>query len=561
MANVKFSRKEFEKHVKINAEIEDRINMMGTPLEGLDDKEIEIEIFPNRPDLLSMQGYVRALKAFVGKDVGLKKYSIRKSGEKLKVDKSLPSEWPYAYAFIVRGLKLDDEKIKDIIQVQEKLGGTMLRRRKKGGIGLYPLEKIEFPVNFVGRSPEEIKFLPLEAKREMTAPQILKGHPTGRTYANIMDGWKKYPVFIDHSGKIMSMPPIINSHDVGKIDEGTKDVFVEATGTDPEVLKKSLAIIATTLADIGGKIYSIECEQQDGTKEIVPDLSAGKMKVSLERTNKLLGLDLKEKDLEKLLPKMGYDYSKGKVSVPAWRTDILHEVDIIEDVAIAYSYDKLVPEISNAVATEFGKPRTPQNSASQQEFRGVSTTGKESKKSKLRGKIAEALSGLGILEISSFHLVKANEVGDEAVELEDSKTEYKFLRPNLFAPAMRILSENKDNEYPQKIFEIGKVFNLDRGYESGIREDENLCVALTPGGFTDAKQVLDYLFKVFELEYSLEDGSRDGLIDGRVGIVKFNGREIGYVGEVHPSELKAWGIRMPVVFIELKLKEIFKELD
>jgi len=135
---------------------------------------------------------------------------------------------------------------------------------------------------------------------------------------------------------------------------------------------------------MGGKVYQMELDY--GKKEITPNLEPEKMKVSLENVNKLLGLDIGEKDLEKLLPKMGYEYKKGIVSIPAWRMDILHEVDLIEDIAIAYGYNKLIPEIPN-----------------------ISTIGEESKESKFKTKLAEILIGLGLIEISTYHLIKKQE--------------------------------------------------------------------------------------------------------------------------------------------------------
>ncbi|MDP2629030.1 MAG: phenylalanine--tRNA ligase subunit beta, partial [Nanoarchaeota archaeon] len=429
MANVKFPRKEFELELgkTITPELEEKIALFGTPVESLSDSEIELEIFPNRPDMLSMQGFLRAFKAFLGNknSTGLKKYQIKKSKNRLNVDKSLPKEWPYAYACIVRNLSLDNKKIKDIIQLQEKLGSTVLRNRKKGGIGLYPLEKIKFPITFKGLPPEKIKFQPLEFPTKLTGRQILSKHPTGREYAFICESWKTFPVFIDKSGNFMSMPPIINSHEFGKISESTKDVFIEATGNSPKDLKTSINIIATTLADMGGKIESIECVQQNKKKEDIPDLSPEKLSISLKNINFTLGLELTEKQLSSLLSKMGLEYSKNSVKIPRWRSDILHEVDIAEDVAIAYGYGNFVPKIPS-----------------------VSTSGSESIESKIKSRISELLIGLGLIGTSSYHLIKQNEAKLfslselEKIETLDSKTEYKILRPNLLIPTLRILSEN-----------------------------------------------------------------------------------------------------------------------
>ncbi|MEK6847136.1 MAG: hypothetical protein AABY16_03145, partial [Nanoarchaeota archaeon] len=237
---------------------------------------------------------------------------------------------------------------------------------------------------------------------------------------------------------------------------------------------------------------------------------------------------------------MGYRYSKGKVEIPPWRTDILHEVDLIEDIAIAYGYNNIVPEIPN-----------------------ISTTGEESKESIIKRKISEILIGLGLLEISSYHLIKQEESkqNKELLELEDSKTEYKYLRPNLFIPLLRILSENKDAEYPQKIFEIGTVFSKNSGKETGIDERTSLIIGLTPANATECKQHIDYLFRSLGLNYTLEETTHDNMIDGRTADIILNNKVIGYFGEVHPITLKNAGMKMPLAVAEISLEEIFKAVN
>ncbi len=289
---------------------------------------------------------------------------------------------------------------------------------------------------------------------------------------------------------------------------------------------------------MGGKIYSMDVIYS-GKKEINPNLSPKKMKISVDNVNKLIGLNLKEKDLSKLLEKMGYDYSAGKASVPAWRVDILHEVDLIEDIAIAYGYDKLTPEIPN-----------------------VSTFGEESFESKFKDNVTEILAGLGLLEVSSYHLLRQREVDlinlTGLIEVIDSKTDYKFLRKDLFTNCLRVFSENKDHDYPQKIFEIGTVFSRDDKEEAGVKEEENLIVALSPANFTEVKQVLDYLFGLLGVKYSVVEGSKEGLISGRTALIKINGKEIGYMGEVHPETLRGFGVKMPLGVMEIFLGEFLK---
>jgi len=538
MATVKIPKKEIEKYAKITPELLEKMNLMGIPIEAIHENEIEFEVMPNRPDALSIQGYLRALKAYIGKEPGLKKYKILppEKNYKVNVDSSVKDIRPYTVCAIVKNISLDLERIKEIIDLQEKMHNTLGRNRKKLAIGIYPLDKIKLPIKYTSLHPDKIKFTPLESQKEMTGRQILQRHPTGKEYAHLLEGLERYPVFMDSKSNILSMPPIINSHETGKVTENTKELFIECSGFDLPFLKRALNIIVTTFAEMNGEVYQMEISNPKRT--ITPDLTPEIIPLSLKRANDLLGLKLKESDISKLLSKIGYNYKSGKVEIPAWRLDILHEVDIIEDIAIAYGYDKLIPEIPN-----------------------INTIGSESAESKIKSKISEILIGLGLLETSSYHLIKQDEakiIGlDNPIELKDSRTEYKILRPNLLIPALRILAENKDNEYPQRIFELGTVFAPDKNTETKIKESSSLLVALTPSNFTEAKQILNSLTKSLGLSYSLEETTKKEFIEGRTALIKINNKIAGYLGELNPKTILEWNIKMPVSVIEISLERIF----
>src|SRR3990167_3523515 len=394
MAIVTLNRKKFENEVgKIDEKMEDRIAMFGTPVEEINENEIQIEVFPNRPDILSYHGFKRAFLGFLGKKTGMIKYKINSPEKDFQViiDDSVKNIRPFTACAIIRGLQLNDEKIKEIIDLQEKLHSTLGRKRKKVAIGIYPLDKIKLPITFKALEPDKIKFIPLESEKEMSGLEILQKHPTGKEYAHLLAGKEKFPIFSDANGGILSMPPIINSQLAGRITEKTKDIFVECSGFDFEVLKKTLNILATAFADMGGKIYGMELKFGN-KKEITPNFKPEEMKISVQNANKLLGLNLNEKQIKIFLERMGYNYSNGKAKIPAWRIDILHEVDLIEDIAIAYGYENFVPEIPK-----------------------ISTIGEENGEETMKRKIAEIFSGLGFLETSSFHLTSKDErrVGKE----------------------------------------------------------------------------------------------------------------------------------------------------
>lgn len=539
MAIASFNRKEIEKHFALDASTLHKINLFGTPVENVSDTELQLEILANRPDLLSMQGFLRAFKAFTGKEQGLKQYRLQKSDEYVVlVDPSVQDVRPYTVCAVVKGIEFTDSKIKELMDVQEKLHTTIGRNRKKMALGVYPLDKITFPIKYEARKPSDIKFRPLETDHELSAAQILERHPAGLSYAKLLDGLQKYPIFIDNLKKILSMPPIINSHETGRVLATTRDVFVECSGSDMNTLHKTLNIITTTLAEMGGKIYTVQVQYKKGESIVTPDLTPQKVKIDLNAINQRLGLDIKEKELGKLAGLMGLEYASGTVKVPAYRTDVLGEVDIIEDIAIAYGYENLVPIKHNAA-----------------------TIGSQAPLTNYIERIAEMLVGLNYLEVSSYHLIKEEEAKalkyDKILEVENSKTEYKILRPSLIAPMLRVLSQNKDAEYPQNLFEIGTIFEKE-STQSGVRERTEVLIAAAPANATQIKQVWEYLARTFQVTVVEEKRIQEGLIPGRTITLKHKEKEIGYLGEVHPEMLQAFNIKMPLAVLSISLEEFMQ---
>jgi phenylalanyl-tRNA synthetase beta chain len=553
MTILTLNKKQLESQIgKIDDKLRNKIDMFGTPIDGETDDEISVEVFPNRPDLLSLQGFSRAINAFLGKkgNLGLKEFKVYDFEKDFKViiDKSVKDVRPFTACAIVKGLKFDDEKIMEIIDVQEKLHGSYGRNRKKLAIGIYPLEEIKLPIKFSAKKPEDIKFQPLEFPREINGRQILSQHPTGREYGDLLKDCEVFPVFEDASGEVLSMPPIINSEKTGKISEKTKDIFIECSGFQKEYLQKTLNMVVCVLSELGGKIYSMEIEDSVDGNWISPDLEPEKMEFSIEGLNKWLGLELKDKEIEDLLGKMGIgfekDGEKAYALIPPYRTDILHEVDLSEEVAISYGYDNFKPDIPE-----------------------ISTIGEENGISILKRKISDVLVGLGLLEVSSYHLstkekqfkrIGIKEFKDKMIEVIDSKTENNILRTSLFANHIAILAENSDASYPQKVFELGKVFSHDSSSETGVGEEERLCVSLCSekANFTEVKQILDYLMRMLDVKYSIEETEREGFIDGRCGSVIVDGSSVGVIGEVSPFVLKNNKIRMPMGVLEIGLDKV-----
>jgi len=546
MPTITINRKVFEKYVgkRLPGEkLKDRISMLGTDLEEVNDTEITVEVFPNRPDLLSVQGFSRAFSSFIGEKTGLRKYKIEDSKEKMIIDSSVNDVRPFTACVIIKDLNFDDEKIKEVIEIQEKLHVTYGRNRKKVAIGIYPCEKIKFPITFMAQSPKDIVFRPLESDREMDALEILEFHPAGKDYGHLLAGMKKFPVFRDANDEVLSVPPIINSHKTGKVNESTKDVFIECSGFDFRVLEKCLNMIVAALYEMGGKVCSMDLEY--GSKKCTtPDMSPEEMTLDLVYINKLLGLQLKESDAKLLLEKMGYGFIKGKVLIPAYRVDILHQSDLAEDIAIAYGYENFLEEIPK-----------------------VATIAKEDKFEIFKDRIADLLVGLNFLETSTYNLT--NEISQckkmnakvPLIHLSNSiSSDYDVLRAWVTPNNMEILGGNKHHEYPQKLFTIGRVFYKENNDDTGIKEDERVSVAIASEktNYTEIRQVLDYLFRNIDLKYEIKETEHGSFIEGRVARVSVNNKKIAYLGEVNPLVLENWELEVPVSVFELNLSELYK---
>ncbi len=543
MPLIKISKKVLLKKIGKNISdenLKDRIPMLGTDLESIKDDEINVEIFPNRPDMLSEQGFCRAFSSFLGIKTGLKRYNTNKSEEKVIIESSVKHVRPHTACAIVKNIRFDDKLIREVINIQEKLHISFGRNRKRCAIGIYPFEKIKTPIYYRALKPDEIKFRPLESAKVMNGRQILSLHKAGREYAHLLEGKEKYPIFIDSNNNILSMPPIINSHLIGKITEKTKDVFIECSGFDFRVQQQCLNILVTTLADMGGEIYSMEL-QYDNKKIITPNLNPKEMKIDISYVNKLLGMNFKEKDIKKYLERMGYGHKNKKALVPAYRTDVLHQIDLVEDIAIAYGYENFEGKLPDFF-----------------------TVGEENPFEVFKNKIPEMLVGLNLLECCTYHLSNKNvqcektNCNIDLIEVKDTKTEDNCLRAWLIPCLLKVLMENKHNEFPQNIFDIGTIFKKGNS-ETGVVENDRLAILLCneKSDYTRIKQILDYLFNQLDFKYKIEDTEHNSFIEGRVGRIIHQNKKIGYIGEIHPNVLDNFDLTMPVAALEINLTELF----
>ncbi len=524
-------------------ELEEIINSIKPSVEKITDNEIIIEHTPDRIDLFGIEGLARAVKSYLGIETGLKKYFVEEANFTIKVE-SVPVR-PYIAAAIVKNVDLKDETIKSLMNIQEVLHETIGRKRRKVAIGIHDLNKISPPIKYTQTSKES-KILPLEYKDEMSLKEVLQKISKGKEYGYLISKSKLWPVYEDALG-IFSFPPIINSERT-KVTEKTKNLFIELTGTEKNTVKKTLNIIVTNLAERGGIIQGVRLEYDKKT-EITPNLNEDVMELDIQYANKWIGLNLSQNDMIKLLERMGYAAigigdNKIEVIIPAYRADILHPIDIIEDIAISYGYNNLIPELPN-----------------------IFTIGRQHPLEKFSGKIRYLLVGLGFQEIiqpviSNFkdQFEKMNLKKQKIVTISNPVSEsYNCLRISLIPSLLKSFAANKHVEYPQKIFEIGDVVIFDDREETMTKNIRTLGSGIsdTKANFADISATLEALMKSLNFEYDLIAADNPSFIKGRVAEIYMQGKRIGIVGEINPKVLENWNLEMPVAVFELNLEEIF----
>jgi len=526
-------------------ELEEILFLLKAEVESFDGEEMEIEVNPDRQDMLSPEGIARAVKSFVGISPGLREFPVESSGKKIAVEPGLESIRQFIACGIVMDLEIDDTLVKDYMHLQENLTATHGRNRKKASIGLYVYDDIEFPVTYKLQKPEEIEFVPLGLTNKMDGPTIVQEHEKGIEYGPIISDFEKWPLLIDAEGKTLSLPPIINSNDLGRITDATTSVFVEVTGTHKPTVDQALNIMVTALAERRGKIKSVEVKYPNDKALATPNLEPQKMTLSRGSVIKLTGLELNNKEIVSSLNRMGHSATAvedgADVLSPVYRTDILHEVDLIEDVAIGYGFDRIVPSMPETM-----------------------TVGKLLPIRKLKNRVRDLMIGMGYQEIMSYVMSSPEVMNEKALrDAELVKTgnpkskDFSCLRNSLLPILLDFLSKNQHADYPQRVFEVGDVVVPNVDNETRTEQPPEVCGMHTDTqvDLTKLLNHLGFLLRNLGLanRFEFKAVQNNTFIDGRAGSIMVDNEEVGLFGEIHPEALEAFGIGTPVMAFELRL--------
>jgi phenylalanyl-tRNA synthetase beta chain len=521
--------------------------------------EVRIELQDsNRPDLWSCEGIARQIRTKL--DGAAPAYPFfrptARPKRRLMVSAGLERIRPYVAACTAVGYTVTEESLLQLIQIQEKLSDIFGRKRRTVSIGLYRLPAIVFPVTYGLVKPDDARFTPLGFEEKMTLREILAVHPKGVEYGPILAGHDLVPLLRDEDGQVLSLPPIINSREIGEVQIGDRELFVEVTGTDLVMVLLTLNILAVNLADRGATIEPVEVVYPYATpfgKSVRSPLDFGKARsIPIKTIESALGQPLEAQQIKEALLAYGYEVSgardKMTVKLPPYRNDLMHAVDVVEDVAISWGYGEFAP----VMPSQF-------------------TVGGLSRLEAVSDRVRDLMVGLGFQEIISNIMASRLELIDrmrlagtawaEVVEVENAMSQtFSCLRQWITPSLLRVEAASTRTFYPHRLFEVGEVQVMGGHSEIGSRTVLMLgaLIAHASANFSEVHSCLDLLLFYLNHPYSLEPIDHPSFLEGRAGRVLSEGRAIGLIGELHPEVLEQWQVTMPAVIFELEVDALVK---
>ncbi|KAI9167368.1 Phenylalanine--tRNA ligase beta subunit [Paramyrothecium foliicola] len=554
--------------------------------------QLKIEIPANRYDMLCFEGIALNLNIFRGrveapnfrvvepKDAAAQTITV--SPETLKIR-------PYVAGAVLRNIKFTPERYASFIALQDKLHQNLARNRTLVAIGTHDLDTVKGPFTYEALPPKDISFAPLNQTKVMNGEELMAFYETDKNlgkYLPIIRDSSVYPVIYDSNRVVCSLPPIING-DHSKITLNTTNVFIEMTATDLTKLQIVTDMMITMFSTYCEEPFTVEpvnivSDHNDLTR-VTPSFVPRTFDVEVDYLNSCTGLTESPEQLCKLLSKMAYiskpstkDTNLLQVVVPPTRADVLHQCDIMEDLAVCYGYNNL--------------PRTSPNRSA--------TVGAPLMINKLSDIIRTETAMAGWSEVmplilcshdENFAWLNRKDDGNTVIRLANPKTaEYQVVRTSLLPGLLKTIRENKGYGVPIKIFEAADVAFKDESLERRARNERHFAAAWCgkSSGFEVVHGLLDRVllmlrtafltheeglagkspdFKVAENPskpdgYWIEELNEDTFFPGHAAAVylRLGGKEqrIGEFGILHPTVLEKFDLRYPVSTLEINL-EVF----
>jgi len=520
-------------------QISDSLPFLGLDIESEDKDLVRIEYSPNRPDYSTDFGIALGLQGLLGIKTGTVKLNVKKSKKfSISVKSGVSKIRPFVTGIVAKNGKIDDKTIKQLMTMQEDLHFGIGRKRKKSSIGIHDLDKISFPLVYTTTNRNH-KFIPLNSEKEMSISEILENTDVGKDYGHLLGQSSQVPIIFDENQNTVSFPPIINAG-VTTVTTKTKNLFVEVTGINKEDAEDMLSVVATILQTAG---FTLESVKISGVKNSTPKLEQKKLSVSSSLINQILGLNLSTPKIISSLKKSRLDASsKGAniiCTIPPYRFDIFGPMDLVEEVALGYGIQNLEPTLSPS-----------------------QTIGKTNPISLQLKSLDQTMIGLGFLEALNSSLSSkrvlydmTNRDSSNIISVLDSKSqEHTILRDSILPGLLENLSRNIHESYPQKMFETGTVFTLEKPISEKISFSG--ISAHKDANFTEIKSIIQSALNIgFGIQIETKTTTDPTFEEGHCASIILNNVPIGIIGKIDSKIIENYKIRVPVVGFEISLSD------
>ena len=530
---------------------------------GMDDHVVEFEITPNRPDCLCVIGLAREAAVTFGKKLQLHEPVVEaKAGgdinELAKVFIDEPDLCPRYTARMVKNVKIAPSP-------------EWMRERIRNA-GMRPINNIVDITNYVmleyGQPMHAFDFacvgnneIHVRCAREGETIRTLDG--TERKLTPSM-------LCICDTDKPVGVAGVMGGENSEIVGDTAMVLFESANFNGPSVRRTATALGMRTDAssrfekglDIKNTYAAVEraCELVEmlgagevveGVIDVVPrPLTSTTVKLEPEKINALLGTDINESTMRKILADLGFTLEGDTIFVPSWRGDVEHYSDIAEEVARFYGYNEIPTRFTGAISTCGGFNPT------QLAERAV----------------GQALRSLGLDEIITYSFISPSyydkirmpadsPLRDSLRILNPLGEDTSIMRTTVLPSMLEILTRNYNfRNKAAALYEIGKIY-LKR--EDGLADEPKIVSMGAYGAdvnFFTVKGWVEELLHALntpKAKFVAEHGNAS-YHPGRCAKVYVGEEYIGVFGQIHPEVARNYGVDAELYCAELSFDALCK---
>ena len=540
------------------------------------DHVMEIEVTPNRPDCLSVLGIARELSAASGIPIkypdSIKKNLMKKASARgsAKIEILDKSACPRYVGCIMKNVKvgpspewlvqrLNAMGVRSVNNVVDITNYTLFELGQP--LHAFDLDKLEGKRIVVRRAKKGENIVTIDGVSRVLDPNIL---------------------VIADAVRPVAIAGIMGGKDT-EITEFTKNILIESACFDPVIVRKScrqlgLASESSYRFERGidqGMIFASSIRAQELVREIAGGKTAGEMSdagsgiekekeitLFLDEVPRILGIEISQEKIKDIFKKLNLDPVKEKnhihVTCPSYRRDLSKEIDLIEEIARFYGYDKIPVRLPSF---------TPQKKYQL-----------EKKTAALENEIRKTLCGMGLNEIMTYALTSRDTVERLGIPLENlvslrnpMSSQQEVMRPSLLSEMLEVLNWNLNRKNTLlQLFELNKVYIMNK--ETG-QADEKMHLSIgicgdKPGNWKEKPRGLDFfdLKGIIEIlmdsmgvtGYRMEKTAHPSLKESTSTTVNAGGNACGAFGEIKEDVARGFDIKRKVYAAEISLDDLLR---